>query len=71
MNNSISADSSIPKVDENGKELPATSDPENQGHEQGNEGGSFAKSSIFKNPIVLGVGAAAILGVVLLARKKK
>lgn len=70
MNNSIEADKSIPKVDENGKELPATSDAENEAHEQGNEGGGFAKTSFFKNPIVLGVGAAAILGVVLLARKK-
>ena len=76
MQNSVDADSTIPKVDENGKELPAVEDPENAEHEQGKEGGVFAGqgksgNSLFSNPYIIAGGAALALGAVYLMTKKK
>jgi len=75
MENSVGADSTIPKVDENGKELPSVEDPENAAHEQGKEGGEFAKGSSggfnFKNPYVIaGAAGVVLLGGYMLMKKK-
>lgn len=75
MENSVDADHSIPKVDENGKELPAVEDPENKEHTQGKEGGEFATGKgdgmSFKNPLVIaGTAAVLLVGGYMLMKKK-
>lgn len=72
MENSVDADKSIEKVDEKGKTLPTSPDAEDNEHSKEDsaavvKGGS---TPFYKNPMVIGGIAVAVVGGYLLMKKK-
>ena len=74
MANSVDADSTIPKVDEKGDELPAHEDDENKGNEQGHSGThediEKKDTPFYKNPLVIGGALALGVGAYFMLKKK-
>ena len=68
MTNSVDADSTIPKVDENGKPLPAFIDPNNEGSENTHVRVGEGKGDYFKPKNLLILGAVSI-GAFILIKK--